>query len=287
MTNKQGLPEAWVKAAHNDGYDRGRSDLTVTEMIGPPLIRLLRREVDPNTEDVMDRTWSILGQACHTILERAAGGGELVEKRLYLDYDGWTIGGQLDNLDLRNGVLSDYKVTSAWSVIGDVKEEWICQLNMLDYLLTANNHGVSKLQIVAIIRDWSRNRAKGKGYPQHPVVIVDVPRWDLAQQAEYFKDRVLEHQSASILWEGNREHPKECSFRERWEVDPSFALMKAGRKSAVKLFDSEAAAGEALALLDDKHFIAKRPGERRRCSGNYCGVSSICPYYKEATDESE
>lgn len=286
LSNKFHLPQAWCEAVSNDPYTKGESDITVTELVSPPLIRVLRQKFGESQEDVSDRTWAVLGQACHSVLERASGQQEQVEKRVYADVDGWVVGGQFDNLDLRSGVLSDYKVTSVWSIIGPTKVEWTAQLNLLDYLLTMQGYQVKQLQIVAILRDWSKSKAKSGDYPVCNVAVLPVVRWDLQSQIDYINRRVALHQAAEI----NMMYdilPAECTPSERWEKAPKFALMKEGRKSAVKLFDVREECEQALVSAGAKHYIELRPGERARCAGNYCGVAANCPYWQAIQESSQ
>jgi hypothetical protein len=55
--------------------------------------------------------------------------------------------------------------------------------------------------------------------------------------------------------------------------------MREGRKTAVKLFDSEPTAEAFLAICDEKHRIEKRPGVSVRCA-EYCAVSRFCSQYQ-------
>ena len=83
ITNKAGLPEAIVQAVRADPYDKGAARFSVTELIGPPIIRLLHQQHDDEVEeDAADRIWSLFGSAVHGILERAASseiGGKIYE----------------------------------------------------------------------------------------------------------------------------------------------------------------------------------------------------------------
>ena len=96
----------------------------------------------------------------------------LSEERLFCDEKGWTISGAIDLQEIHeeNGfatvTVSDYKVTSVWSVIYG-KEEWVNQLNCYAWLVRqAKGLSVTKLRIIAILRDWQRRRAEESGdYP--------------------------------------------------------------------------------------------------------------------------
>ena len=85
ITNVHGLPQSIVAAVTNDPYTGG-GDISATKLIDAPQIRtLMAKHKDQITTDVSERIWSLLGQAVHTILERAAlrQEGMVAEDRLY------------------------------------------------------------------------------------------------------------------------------------------------------------------------------------------------------------
>jgi len=80
-TNVHRLPQSIVAAVTNDPYVGG-GDISTTKLIDSPRIRQLTAiNRDRITIDVSERVWSLLGQAVHTILERAGlnDGSALVE----------------------------------------------------------------------------------------------------------------------------------------------------------------------------------------------------------------
>jgi hypothetical protein len=171
------------------------------------------------------------------------------------------------------GALQDFKVTSVWSVIGETKKEWEQQLNLLRLLLVRQGFTVDRLQIIALLRDWSKMQAKVKGsgeYPQLGVEVVDIPMWTIPQAEEYLEERVKLHQS---------QQPAPCSNEERWKTEDVYAVMKEGRKSAVKLHASQEAAENHVEALGKGHSVVLRPGEFRRCM-DYCNVAHACPQMK-------
>ena len=81
LTNLLGLPDAFVAAVKNDPYTGG-GDISATKLIDSPQRRVLYGKYkDFVVEDVSDRVWAVMGQAVHTVLERA-GTSALVEERL-------------------------------------------------------------------------------------------------------------------------------------------------------------------------------------------------------------
>lgn len=282
LTNRLGLPQAIVDAVSNDPYTRGKSDISVTQLIQPPYQRQLKL-VTEEVEDVTDRIWSLVGQVGHGIVERAypqaytdaAKGmttqevheayGVVAERRLYTQVNGWTVSGQFDVIE--GGHLQDYKFTSVWAVKGDTKEEWINQLNLLRLLAMREGIEINRLGIVAILRDWAKSKSKQADYPPHQVAPIDIPVWPIAQTESYLLERVKAHQDAN---------PPVCTDKERWKRDDVWAVMKKGRASAVKLHYSALPASAHAAELGAGHSVTHRPGEYHRCM-EYCSVSHACP----------
>ena len=276
ITNVHNLTPAFVEAVKLDDYDRGKSDFTVTQLLKPPQVdRLYREHYEELEEDASDATYRLLGTAVHAVLERAAGKDELTERRLYMELDRVNIGGQFDHLDLRDGILTDYKVSSTWSAIFG-KEEWVWQLNMLKVIAEANGHRIRKLQIQGIWRDWMKRKAwDDETYPQAQTTIVPIEIKAKAEVIEFMKEAISGHQA---------ETPRPCTKDDQWVRDEKWALMKEGRKSAVKLFDDP---GSAQGYLDDykkkpgdKLSIVHRKGTKTRCEG-YCLVKDFCPQYEQ------
>ena len=148
LTNIFGLPEALVNAVRNDPY-QGGGDISVTKLIDSPQKRVLsKRYKEVVVEDVSERIWALMGQAVHTVLERA-NTNALVEKRLFAQIGDWTLSGQFDRVHLQDGVLQDYKVCSTFKAEGD--ESWTRQLNVLKWLAKQNGIEVERLEVVATI----------------------------------------------------------------------------------------------------------------------------------------
>ena len=76
---------------------------------------------------------------------------------------------------------------------------------------------------------------------------------------------------------------KECSLSERWATATKYAVMKEGRKTALKVCSTE---DEAQKFIDDtekdkdKLSIEERPGTDKKCM-DYCPCASFCSYYKK------
>ena len=226
-TNVHGLPDAFVAAVLNDPY-QGGGDISATKLIDSPRRRTLyRAHKESVVEDVSERVWSVMGQAVHTVLERAETSA-LVEERLYAEVDGWKVSGQFDRMHLADRTLQDWKVCSTYKYLGD--ESWTRQLNVLRWLAHKNGYQVDRLQVVAIFRDWKRAESQRRDdYPKQAIQVIDVPAWPLGDCESYVRERVSFHQRSDSGEE------IECSPEERWYSGTTYALMKEGGKRAKRV----------------------------------------------------
>jgi hypothetical protein len=283
ITNNHNLPQSFVNFARNDKYSKGQSDISVTTLIDSPRVRLLREAKSSEmTSDAADMIWPLFGTAVHHILESASEDeGVILEERLYATVNDWILSGAVDHQKIENNSINitDYKVTSVWSVIHG-KIEWEQQLNCYAFL-SQKNKGmkVKSLQICAILRDWNRREAERRDeYPQAPVILVDIPLWPDTKRIEYIKERVEMHQDAQINFDLAQMFPP-CSDEERWKRGEAWAVKKKGNKRAQRVFDNEASAGEFMKDKENLE-IEHREGEYVRCKGDYCGVANFCSQFK-------
>lgn len=126
---------------------------------------------------------------------------------------------------------------------------------------------MNRLQIVAIYRDWSKARAQESSYPKSQAHVFEVPLWSVHRATKFLEERVRLHLLAE---EGSF---GECSSEERWERQTKYALMRRGRKSAIKLFETGEEARAAVTQADQ--YVDVRPGASVRCE-SYCPVSAFC-----------
>jgi len=278
IENQLGLPDPIVRAVTNDPYDKEDCDYTPTSLIRPVRIASLSRKwTDHMTEDASDRIFALIGQAIHTIMERAGTDRYIVETRFYTVIGDKKIGGKIDIYDRETQMLSDYKICSRYVVNDGVKEEWVAQNSINALLMRRNDVPVKAAQIVAIFRDWSKMAAERKNdYPDRQIAILPVPLWPEAETETYIRNRITAH-------ELGKEDPPICTPEERWERPTRFALMKKGRKRALKLFEREI---DALAAADgaSEMKVELRPGENVRCL-HYCPVVSYCDFGRELVRE--
>ena len=133
------------------------------------------------------------------------------------------------------------------------------------------------------LKDWSKTQARrDPSYPQKPILNIEydfgpVFRSDVA--AEMMADLSYKIQEILQYKDAQENEIPDCTPEERWERDECWAVMKDGRKSAVKLHTSEFSAEQHLSDLPAGHYIEHRPGVPVKCE-DYCTSASKCSFYK-------
>jgi len=288
VTNVMGLPEALVKAVtlrkHNDP---GRLSAT-TLLNGIKQIHLRDRHWDEIEEDVADLFYAIQGTAVHKVLEDE-GVDEFAEEFLSYEVDGIVVTGRIDNYNMRTGVISDYKNVSVWKIKFSNFEDWRLQGMIYAWLLIKNGFEVKTCRFVAFIKDHSKRDAKrDSSYPKKPVYVYEFPVTDygLAEIERYIKAKIAEYKKTLEL--ADDDIPP-CTPDERWEKPTKYAVKKEGRKTAIRVMESQEEADKLAAELGKNHYVEKRPGESTRCM-EYCSCCDFCNFYRNsvaAADEQD
>ena len=281
LTNNLGLPDTFVNAISRPTYTKGDAQISATEILNSPrIVQLKRQHWDDLEEDAADMVWSLFGSAVHEVLQHGKDDHHIVEERIHTEYLGWKISGAIDLQEVYEDgiVISDYKVTSAWAVMNE-KQDWHYQLNLYGWLVErVKKQKVKALQIVAIIRDWSRRDAATRdGYPKAPVTVIDIPLWSYPERDIYVTNRLTLHNDAFFAMHTGHGMP-ECSAEEMWEKPAMYAVMKEGGKRAKSVHTNKAEA--EVALPSTGYFIEVREGDRTRCSG-FCQVNKQCDQYQK------
>lgn len=289
ITNKFNLPQTFVNITRRPTYSKGKANLSATELINSPRIVQLRKAHEAEVEtDVADMIWSIFGTAIHGVLEHGKDDNHIVEERLHAEVDGWSISGAID-LQIINEdgtyTVNDYKTTGAWAVMNE-KVEWEQQLNIYAWLVEhVKKVKVSKLEIVAIIRDWSRRDAAMKAnYPDAPIKVIPIQVWTQEFREQFIRDRITQHSNALMAAEMGEQLPL-CTSEQMWEKQPLFAVMKEGNVRAKSVHAIESEANVALedakknAKKGETFFMEIRKGDRTRCE-NFCPVSRFCDQHQ-------
>ena len=272
LTNIHNLPSGVFNAVVRTIQEPKPDVLRVTELINPPICKQLALENwETITADASEFLWSLLGTAVHDTLAKQED-NVLVEKRITITVDGINLSGQVDRYVKPEFAVEDYKCTSVWSYLYGIKPEWERQLNLYRYLLESTNYRVKKLTINAILRDWMMSKSVQADYPKIPFVSINIPLWTMERTNLFIKHRIAVHNT----------RPLPCDETERWQRPSTFAVMKEGRKSAVRVKDTQEEAQDYLdtevkAVDQKKCQVVERVGEALKCK-SYCLVRDICPY---------
>lgn len=278
ITNIHNLPTGIYQALINSIQKPEPDILRVTELINNPLIKYLSLKHWSEIEaDCSEFLWSLLGTGIHSVLANNEE-GVLIEKRINAHIHGIILSGQVDRFIEKTQTIADYKSTSVWSYLFGIKPEWVAQLNLYKYLLETTGRTVKRLTINAILRDWMLSKAVQADYPKIPFVSIDIPLWSMDKTLDFITERVIVHQ----------DEPLPCSPAERWQRASTWAVLKEGRKSAVRVKDTQEEAQlyldtEVKAVDQKKCQVVERVGEPLKCK-SYCLCRDVCPYnfYKES-----
>ena len=277
ITNKHNLPESIYNAIVNDDYVKV-GDYSATSLIKPyQMLALERKHADEIETDASDMLWMLLGKAMHHILETGNHANSIIESRLQVTVGDIVLSAKPDLYHIADKSIDDYKVTSAYSFILGDKPEWEQQLNINAFIYQENGFPVEQLRIYAILRDHMKSKAlSDRDYPQIPFQTVPIALWEFHNIRTFIEDRIQGH-------EQSKEDPNfiRCSNAERWYKGSQWAVMKEGRKSALRVFDTEKEADDLLLTLDSKHSKIERKGAYVRCEG-YCNASKFCEQYKNS-----
>ena len=287
ITNKYGLPQPFVNVVERPTYTKGKAHMSVTELLSSPqIVQLKAKYADQIEVDVIDMIWSIFGSAVHSVLEQGKDENNIVEQRLHADLDGWHISGAIDlQVVTDEGIeINDYKTVSVWSVMND-KPEWEQQLNIYAWLVeTVKKAPISKIKIVAILKDWKEMEATTRqNYPAKQVVTIDIPIWTMEQREAFIKERIHLHSEALFATDTNEALP-ECTPAECWEKPTVYAVKKDGGVRAKSVHASLSEAETALEEAGKGYILEVRDGERTRWA-RYCQVSQWCEQYKTYLEE--
>ena len=280
ITNKLGLPQPFVDAAtQSHTYTPNR--YSVTQLLkGTRQAILERRHVDEIERDAAEQVWAIFGSAFHKILEQAQETEtQLKENWVSADVlNGYTVSGVFDLYDDSTGTVTDYKTCSVWRVIYGDWDEYHKQLLMYAWILRQMGFDAKRGEIVALLKDHSKSKAKHEaGYPPYPVVrkVFDFTEDDIEGIGWYLKLKFQEIERAEQLPD---DQLPLCTPTQRWYRPGKFAVMKNGCKRAIKLYDDRAQAD--IHALEIGGYVEERPGVDGKCP-EYCSAAPFCTYWQE------
>lgn len=276
--NSMGLPQAFINALNLEKHNAKGCYSATTLLRGAMETILTDRYFDEIEIDVADCVWQIFGTAVHAIFEKAGIEG-FTEEKFEVPVSNSKVTGKVDLYDLQNETLYDWKTASIWKVQFQDFSDWDKQGLIYAWLMKQNGLKVKEVKFVALLKDHSKSKARTSAdYPQKPIVVHNVKVTDeaLAEIENFIIAKVQELEEAEKLadWE-----IKPCSKEETWATEDKWAVMKAGRKTALKVCNSEAEAKEMLEKLGGTE-IEYRQGEPKKCVDGYCNCRNFCPFYK-------
>lgn len=153
---------------------------------------------------------------------------------------------------------------------------------------------VTKLTIVAFLRDWSKSKARqNPDYPQAPVIKIPLPVWSIADAHAYLHDRVKAHQDGDSLADVGM--IPQCSDEDRWKRGGSFEVVqitKDGREWVRNKFEGEGAKEKAeeqmaknIAAMKNeaKTWVREQVGVPTRCM-DWCEAAPFCEQWAKDPD---
>ena len=277
VTNRLHLPEAFVKAVSVERHNKAGCFSATTLNKGAKEIILNDRHFDEIEVDAADSVWAVWGTAVHALLESQPD-NNFHEEYFKVPVSNSFVTGQVDSYDMENGVINDWKTASVYKVMKADFSDWYKQGMTYAWLLQQSGLEVKKCRFVALLKDHSKTKAKtDSSYPQSPVFIYefDVTPEDMAETRDRILNKVLEIEAAYEL-EDDLIEP--CSDDERWADGEKWAVMKNGRKTAIKLFDNEADADAMAGEMGNAYYVEHRPAISRKCL-DYCNCKEFCSFY--------
>ena len=278
VSNRLHLPEAFVNAVSKTRHNAAGCFSATTLNKGAKEIILTDRHFDEITIDAADSVWAVWGTAVHALLESQPD-NNFHEEYFKVPVSNSFVTGQVDSYDMENGVINDWKTASVWKVQFNDFKDWRAQGLTYAWLLRQSGLEVKKCRFVALLKDHSETKAKtDSSYPQSPVFIYEfnVTPEDMAETSARILAKVQEIESAYKL---DDDAIEPCSDDERWADGEKWAVMKNGRKTAIKLFDNEADADAMAGELGNSHYVEHRPAISRKCL-DYCNCKEFCSFYK-------
>lgn len=278
VTNKLNLPAAFVNAVSTNRHNAAGCFSATTLNKGAKEIILSDRHFDEITVDAADSVWAVWGTAVHALMESQPD-NNFHEEKFKVPVCNSFVTGQVDSYDMEHATIFDWKTASVWKVQFADFSDWYKQGMTYAWLLKQSGLDVRHCVFVALLKDHSKSKAaKDASYPQSPVFKYefDVTDEELQQTEARIIAKVAEIESAYKL---DDDAIEPCSAEERWADDEKWAVMKNGRKTALKVLDNQLDADAMAGEMGNAYYVEHRPAISRKC-GDYCACKDFCNFYK-------
>jgi hypothetical protein len=265
-------------------------ELSVTTLNKPPRqMQLFKRHHNNIVVDPLDDWYALQGRIIHYILQEYAKEERfVVERRIgrVFNIDGVRvyIHGQLDLYDSESCELTDWKYTSATSVMYD-QPDYEFQLNVLYYLArTELKWRIDSLQNVYLFRHLDKRLMSKEGYPQENAMHLPRRKLGKTEIEDKIEERIRVHLNARNL--DDKDLP-ECTLDEKWQrgnLYKIYELLKSGERFK-KTASFSGAYDAAQAYIKEKKFQGNQFQLRKiesmplKCV-DYCKVKGYCNQYK-------
>ena len=279
VTNRLHLPEAFVKAVSVERHNRAGCYSATTLNKGTKEIILQERYWNEFSTDAADNVWATFGTAVHAIMEKYED-GNFHEEKFDIPVSDSRVTGVVDSYDMERGIINDWKTASVYKIMKADFLDWYRQGMTYAWLLKRNGLDVHKCRFIALLKDHSMTKAETDGsYPQSPVFVYEfeVTPEELAQAGARITAKVKDIEAAELM---SDDEIAPCTPEERWADGDKWAVMKNGRKTAVRVFDTEIDAENCAGELGNSHYVEHRPAVSRKCR-KYCLCKDFCNFYKK------
>jgi len=266
----------WLVSAADSMSRPPTSDLTsrtigVTRLIDPAwqTSLILKHKDELPKRETGDMVPAMMGQAWHLFSEKYERNDALVERPFSAHFEvddvDWQVRGIIDAFRPEPGLLVDKKTAKTWAYVFG-KREWEEQLNVYKLLMELAGYRVKHLAVEVLYLDWNKAASRrNSDYPPAPHMVLRYEPWHTDDATAFVFSRLRRLMN-----------PELCTPQERWERGEHWAVMKRGRKSAIKKHDSEHEANQAAAISGD-FSVEHRPGVSVRCL-DWCPVKEFCSF---------
>lgn len=273
ITNNQNLPKTLVNAINNHKH-KSDADISSSQLLtSPRAFWLAKRHNSELEQDVSNMIWALFGTASHSVAELGESKNGITEEYFSkVQVGNFSVSGTADLYE--DGIIYDWKTVSVWSLLflDNAKiAEYASQLNTYAFFYRKAGLEVKGVKIVMLMRDWQKSKATfDANYPSSQVKVIELPLFSQEQTESYLKTRLEYLMSFKDV--PDNDLPL-CSKAYRWAKPSKWALMKKGRKSAIKLFNSEEEVYNAL--TDSNQYVEERKADEwKRCE--YCSARTFC-----------
>ena len=278
VTNRLHLPEAFVKAVSVERHNKAGCYSATTLNKGTKEIILQERHWDEFTVDAADSVWATFGTAVHAIMEKYED-GNFHEENFDIAVSESRVTCVVDSYDMERGIINDWKTASVYKVMKADFSDWYKQGMTYAWILKQNGLDVRRCRFIELLKDHSMTKAEtDSSYPQSPVFVYEfeVTPEELEQAGARITAKVKDIEAAELLGDDDI---APCTPEERWADPEKYAVMKNGRKSAVRVFDTLIDAENCAGELGNSHYVETRPAVSRKC-GKYCLCKDFCNFYR-------